>query len=748
MQSKSINQLTRRYFSGLVAASLFLSFVVNGIWVAKLVIDKNNSVKRSIEHKVINHTQDILLAYSVDKKSLNPFVESLLGRYETECLKFKAIPFKGRACEGGDSFVVESGSIEIGTLFYRPKTALKNEELVLIFTNFFILAVSLIACLVVFEGFMRKSLTGPIQNIILKLKSEESQELNEEDVSEICFLKETLNGQSAKIYQSSKREIRLKEAEAIASTTQMLAHDVRKPFSLVSALIDMIESTESPAELKSIVSDAKLSISSALQGVNGMIEDIMEIGRSDSNLNMEPISQSILIQECLSNIFGYSERKDISISSSLQDQYMIKGDRLKLERLMANIFGNAIEHMDEGGEIWIKSIQNDVFTTFIIGNSGSYISKDDRNKLFEPFFTKGKIDGTGLGLAIARKIVDAHGGKIYCRSSRDKGTEFVFTLPTSNIPDLSNAPLGSWSRDYRKQRVLEPAISHGTVSGDDVVRSLLEKIDCVTKIKIAILDDECIYRDHLKTHITSFPELTGLVEICEYSSSHEMLMDMYKGQKFDAFVIDVDLGVSNPDGFKVVEVIRQKDKNAKICIHSNRGALEFGAKALESGANLFLPKPMTKTHMLKILASVVDTISFDRVISKKDSSPNARKDTIAIIDDEDLFLKVWRKELSDKSVECFSSFEEFSNACTSGFDLANLECVITDYYLENGNSGLEIARLVKKIEPRLPVFICTNRDIKGEDHGHLFSGSLPKIPQDGAKVLRSFLSDLPSINSI
>ena len=71
--------------------------------------------------------------------------------------------------------------------------------------------------------------------------------------------------------------------------------------------------------------------------------------------------------------------------------------------------------------------------TITIGNSDSFIENADIDRIFDSFFTKKKSGGTGLGLAIAKKIVESHGGQIWCRSDINLGTEFVFPLPCSPI---------------------------------------------------------------------------------------------------------------------------------------------------------------------------------------------------------------------------------------------------------------------------------------------------------------------------
>ena len=89
----------------------------------------------------------------------------------------------------------------------------------------------------------------------------------------------------------------------------------------------------------------------------------------------------------------------------------------------------------------------------VVGNSNSFIASEDLAKIFEAFFTNGKSDGTGLGLAICHKFVTAHGGTIRCVSDRDKGTEFIFTLPAGasmdRAEDAAAAALPKSSLDIR-----------------------------------------------------------------------------------------------------------------------------------------------------------------------------------------------------------------------------------------------------------------------------------------------------------
>ena len=101
----------------------------------------------------------------------------------------------------------------------------------------------------------------------------------------------------------------------------------------------------------------------------------------------------------------------------------------RLTQCLLNLYLNALQAMDDGGQLTISSypIGNDTFA-IDVKDSGPGIPADDLNAVFDPYFTT-KPKGTGLGLAIVHKIVEAHQGQIKVRSTIGEGTIFTIILP-------------------------------------------------------------------------------------------------------------------------------------------------------------------------------------------------------------------------------------------------------------------------------------------------------------------------------
>lgn len=196
---------------------------------------------------------------------------------------------------------------------------------------------------------------------------------------------------------------------AIARTTQALAHDVRKPFSMFKSVIQVVEATEDPREVREVLKLTLPEVNQAMASVEGMIQDVMQIG-SDAQMQTEDAAPESLIESALGELFRVYPDADVTISYEFTHRHMVKADSVRMGRVFANILGNAVQAMREKGNLWIRTNERDGFVEFVLGNGGSAIPSESLPKLFDAFFTSGKKGGTGLGLAIAKKIVEAHGG--------------------------------------------------------------------------------------------------------------------------------------------------------------------------------------------------------------------------------------------------------------------------------------------------------------------------------------------------
>ena len=120
---------------------------------------------------------------------------------------------------------------------------------------------------------------------------------------------------------------------------------------------------------------------------------------------------------------------DVDFASDLP---LIKGDPVELQQVILNLLRNAAHASDTADSsprnVRLSTSLNGGSVELAVKDSGKGLKSDQVEQIFEPFFTT-KPDGTGMGLAINRKIIEAHGGRIWASVNDDRGATFRFSLP-------------------------------------------------------------------------------------------------------------------------------------------------------------------------------------------------------------------------------------------------------------------------------------------------------------------------------
>ena len=120
---------------------------------------------------------------------------------------------------------------------------------------------------------------------------------------------------------------------------------------------------------------------------------------------------------------------EVQLDPSLQSAYF-DADRIK--QVIWNILINGIQAMNTGGTLTVSTRWLESQMEFRVRDQGPGIRREDRNKIFDPFYTT-KTSGTGLGLSIVNRIVENHKGGIEIQSLPGEGAEFIVTLPVENM---------------------------------------------------------------------------------------------------------------------------------------------------------------------------------------------------------------------------------------------------------------------------------------------------------------------------
>ncbi|GAJ07930.1 unnamed protein product, partial [marine sediment metagenome] len=165
-------------------------------------------------------------------------------------------------------------------------------------------------------------------------------------------------------------------------------------------------------------------------------EEIQEISRIIDQFasSLKPLKlrkETFLLEEVVSSVreslVKESDKAEVEIRYLESSAIDLKADKGLMSQALHNLLSNSIE-ASSGGVISIKAQQKKRTAIIKIEDSGRGIAEEDKQHIFEPFFSR-KKKGLGIGLFLTKKIVEAHEGKIEVQSKIGQGTTFLLQIP-------------------------------------------------------------------------------------------------------------------------------------------------------------------------------------------------------------------------------------------------------------------------------------------------------------------------------
>lgn len=230
----------------------------------------------------------------------------------------------------------------------------------------------------------------------------------------------------------------LKEDEKMRTNfISTLSHDLKTPLLAQARVFDLLKDfqTSSQNQFIKLIKALIANNTHLLQMVN-LILDTYRYQEGQMQIQYQEINLFKLIENCLLKLNPLAEAKQIIIKNTINQKSMPKlsGDEAQLERVFINIIGNAIENIQNNGQIELKAtiLEDTESLEIIISDNGPGMEEEVQKHLFERYYThsrtKGKI-GFGLGLYICDTIIKSHKGEITVQSELGKGTLFIIHLP-------------------------------------------------------------------------------------------------------------------------------------------------------------------------------------------------------------------------------------------------------------------------------------------------------------------------------
>jgi signal transduction histidine kinase len=215
------------------------------------------------------------------------------------------------------------------------------------------------------------------------------------------------------------------------------SHELKTPLTIMRGEIESALSNDSIDPQNEKLLESLLQQTHRLSAI---VENLLLLSRADAgalNLRKKAVDFSGLCQELAADAEILALRRNIDLSSTIENEVQIRADEWYLRRLLLNLLDNAIKYNTHSGRVEIRLTKSGYLASFRIANTGPEISEEHQIRIFERFYRTeasraSEVVGSGLGLSICREIVLAHQGQIWMERTRPGWTVFVVNLPLAN----------------------------------------------------------------------------------------------------------------------------------------------------------------------------------------------------------------------------------------------------------------------------------------------------------------------------
>lgn len=212
----------------------------------------------------------------------------------------------------------------------------------------------------------------------------------------------------------------------VGTMVNSIIHDFKNPFTLISLGAQLIRAKHDDPKTRKLCDNIEAQVYRMVD----MATELSEFSKGEQVVSIETVDMPALLDKFRELNEPYFQREGISIE--LQSAPVkIEGEANKLQRILQNLVGNAIDSFDEGqyGQVQVYVQDKGADAEIIISDNGKGIPEQIQHNLFSPFVTYGKSRGTGLGTAIVKSIIEAHHGTITFETAANMGTTFTISLP-------------------------------------------------------------------------------------------------------------------------------------------------------------------------------------------------------------------------------------------------------------------------------------------------------------------------------
>ncbi|MGE3681391.1 MAG: ATP-binding protein [Bdellovibrionales bacterium] len=377
--------------------------------------------------------------------------------------------------------------------------------------------------------------------------------------------------------------------EAKSAFLASITHEIRTPLGVILGFADLaLDHPALPEETRNYI----LSIKQNGQQLSRMLGEVLDLSKIEAaRMEVESVRFPLrpMLDEVISSMELTAKERGLELKLEIPTSIprIVRTDPTRLRQILLNLIGNAFKFTTHG-HVAVRTKFQEIPAVgahgrleFEVEDTGTGIPPESQEKLFQPFVqldrsASRRFGGAGLGLCLSKQLVQALGGELYLKESRvGAGSTFAFSIDSG---PFEGELVGSGRQAGGKRKVLPgPAIELSNLSGKRIL----------------------VVEDSEDNQLLIQRYLTAVGVQVELASNGAEGVEKASSQGYDLVVMDIQM--PGMDGHQAARILRQSGFSKPIVALTAHAFKEDRDRALASGFDEYLTKPINRLSLLKTL---------------------------------------------------------------------------------------------------------------------------------------------------
>lgn len=447
-----------------------------------------------------------------------------------------------------------------------------------------------------------------------------------------------------------------------------ISHEFRNPLTIIAGPLMTLKSD------KTLPPSVHRKINIVCQSVKRMlrlIDQMLDFNQLENDVLRLRVGQYDIIHELNQWVDIFEEsttsRRILLTRKRLEASSFVYIDHDKLDKILSNLFTNALKHTPEGGEIAlsyreiqthelpVSTLPGEHFMEITIFNSGSHIPDEKLQDVFKRYYQiKGTSQyhdlgwGTGIGLYYVQRLVLLHKGHIWVENTGNTGVTFHVILPTDS---QVYTPEEHVTEKGQSNLIPQFALNQQENQG---VHEIMEQENKLTqKPHLLIVDDDIQLANYLRSLFCEEYVVTN-----KYSA--EEALKCLEETTPDLILSDVIMGEMS--GYALCKTLKEDlmYSHIPVILITAKSTIDEQIEGLQSGANAYVPKPFDPTYLQALVRSQLQSVESIKKQLAKNTQVDTLEEKLSPQDRSfmDEVYKLMEKHLSDMDLNVASMCED------------------------------------------------------------------------------------------